>query len=155
MWSILATKEQRTNTSKVASSGCAELSTSSSPSTSAILLATLRAVTDDDGTSSLQAAEGSTSRRTTTATTTSSSVPSSIVLDPSTPVLILDEAAVAAADLPTPQQAQQTQHQQLLTVGVPASRTARDISSSSVMTVKLQQPYILIITEGMKIKERG
>uniref|UniRef100_A0A182SHB6 Uncharacterized protein n=1 Tax=Anopheles maculatus TaxID=74869 RepID=A0A182SHB6_9DIPT len=113
------------NPGKVASSGGGELSTSSS----AILLTTLRAVTTVDGgagTSSLQAVpEGSAVR----------TVPSSIVLDPSTPVLILTEAEV-----PCPQLASRAQ-QQLSGVTVApgttptgTTRTARDITSSSVMT---------------------
>uniref|UniRef100_A0A182UKF6 Uncharacterized protein n=1 Tax=Anopheles melas TaxID=34690 RepID=A0A182UKF6_9DIPT len=106
---------------KVASSGGGELSTSSS----AILLTTLRAVTTVDGgagTSSLQAVpEGGPAVRT---------VSSSIVLDPSTPVLILTEAEV-----PCPQLAVRTQHhQQQAPAGAAGARSARDITSSSVMT---------------------
>uniref|UniRef100_A0A182VCN3 Uncharacterized protein n=1 Tax=Anopheles merus TaxID=30066 RepID=A0A182VCN3_ANOME len=108
---------------KVASSGGGDLSTSSS----AILLTTLRAVTTVDGgagTSSLQAVpEGGPAVRT---------VPSSIVLDPSTPVLILTEAEV-----PCPQLAVRTQHhqqQQQAPAGAVGARSARDITSSSVMT---------------------
>uniref|UniRef100_A0A8W7PZR1 Uncharacterized protein n=1 Tax=Anopheles coluzzii TaxID=1518534 RepID=A0A8W7PZR1_ANOCL len=113
---------------KVASSGGGELSTSSS----AILLTTLRAVTTVDGgagTSSLQAVpEGGPAVRT---------VPSSIVLDPSTPVLILTEAEV-----PCPQLAVRTQHhqqQQQAPAGAAGARSARDITSSSVMTAQTQK----------------
>uniref|UniRef100_A0A182MHJ9 Uncharacterized protein n=1 Tax=Anopheles culicifacies TaxID=139723 RepID=A0A182MHJ9_9DIPT len=107
---------------KVASSGGGELSTSSS----AILLTTLRAVTTVDGgagTSSLQAVpEGSAVR----------TVPSSIVLDPCTPVLILTESEV-----PCPQLTSRSQPQLsggAAVTGPAVTRNARDITSSSVMT---------------------
>uniref|UniRef100_A0A182QBE7 Uncharacterized protein n=1 Tax=Anopheles farauti TaxID=69004 RepID=A0A182QBE7_9DIPT len=113
---------------KVASSGGDggnELSTSSS----AILLTTLRAVAatavadGGTGTSLVQAVP-------TTEGTVTRTVPSSIVLDPSTPVLILTEAEVAGC----PPLVQRQPGEGATTGTGVATRNARDITSSSVMT---------------------